>query len=122
MRVTNIRIRNFRSFGPEILDISIKNKLSAFIGLNSSGKTTALEALRKLFGVTNAEREICREDFHIAEGENTEEVEDRSLSIEVVIKFSDEEGAVPVFFNYMVVGEEGADPYLRIRLEANWKK
>ncbi|MGP4712810.1 MULTISPECIES: ATP-dependent nuclease [unclassified Psychrobacter] len=125
MQISNLRIKGFKSFGPEGVDILLKNKLSAFIGLNSSGKTTALEALRKLFGSTLSERELVREDFHIGKEENSENIVNRELSIEAKIQFSEEESesdAIVQFFPDMVINGQGQDPYVRIRLEAKWKK
>jgi predicted ATP-dependent endonuclease of OLD family len=121
MLISKLKIRGFRSFGDEVA-IDIKKDLAAFIGLNSSGKTSALESLRKLFGTHN-ERDIHFQDFHIAKDENPEDFDSRELAIEVKIDFSEaEKESVPHFFSYMVVDEEGANPYVRIRLEASWKK
>ncbi|SEO77240.1 ATP-dependent endonuclease [Mucilaginibacter sp. OK283] len=121
MFVSQLKIKGFRSFGSETT-IFVKKDLAAFIGLNSSGKTSALDALRKVFGTSN-ERDIRLEDFHIKKDEDPAEIESRELSIEVKIDFETEEKEnIPHFFSYMVVDEEGADPYLRIRLEANWQK
>lgn len=76
-----------------------------------------------MFGSSNAEREINRQDFHVGKNENPDEIEERELSIEVKINFSDDEQeAVPHFFSNMVVDDQGEDPYIRIRLEATWKK
>lgn len=124
MKISNLRIKGFKSFGNnEGVNIPLNNNLAAFIGLNSAGKTTALEALRRLFGSSNAEREINRQDFHVGKNENPDEIEERELSIEVKINFSDDEQeAVPHFFSNMVVDDQGEDPYIRIRLEATWKK
>ena len=125
MQISNLRINGFKSFGPEGIDIPLKNKISAFIGLNSSGKTTALEALRKLFGSSLSERELVREDFHIGKNENPETILNRELSIEAKIQFSEEESesdAIVQFFPDMVVSSQGQDPYIRIRLEAKWTK
>ncbi|RKR84096.1 putative ATP-dependent endonuclease of OLD family [Mucilaginibacter gracilis] len=121
MLISKLKIKGFRSFGQEVV-IDIKKDLAAFIGLNSSGKTSALEALRKLFGSHN-ERDLRFQDFHIGKDENPEDFESRELAIEVRLDFSEAEKAdIPHFFSYMVVDEEGADPYVRIRLEASWKK
>ena len=124
MKISNLRIKGFKSFGNnEGVNIPLNNNLAAFIGLNSAGKTTALEALRRLFGSSNVEREINRQDFHVGKNENPDEIEERELSIEVKINFSDDEQeAVPHFFSNMVVDDQGEDPYIRIRLEATWKK
>lgn len=122
MHIKKLTIKNFRSFGPDGAVFHFDHKLNAFIGSNSAGKTAALEALRKMFGVTFAEREIVREDFHINEADPSEQQSAR-LSIEVKIAFDgDEVDTIPSYFNYMVVDEEGAAPYLRIRLEATWTK
>lgn len=123
MRISNLKIKGFRSFGSAGVNITLNEDLAAFIGLNSAGKTTALEALRKIFGHSIAEREINRQDFHIGKNENPDQISERELSIEVKIIFSeDEQEAVPHFFSNLVVDGLGEELYLRIRLEATWKK
>ena len=120
MHIKKLTIKNFRSFGPNGAVFHFDHKLNAFIGANSAGKTAALEALRKMFGIHFAEREIILEDFHINEPENAEP-DSAQLSIEVRIEFDDDETEViPAYFGYMVVDEEGTNPYLRMRLEAPW--
>lgn len=122
MYISSITIQGFRSFGNPIL-IPIKNKLTAFIGVNSSGKTTALEALRKVFGSSLAEREIKREDFHIAYKEDPKTVRTKNLSIETTFHFSGADtDAIAHFFSDMVVNSKGSPPYVRIRLEASWNE
>lgn len=123
MRISKLKIAGFRSFGPDAVIIPVDHKLVGFIGLNSAGKTTALDALRKLFGTSLSDREISRQDFHIGKDENPDEITERELSIEVRIDFSDEEKeAVPHFFNNMVVDDEDDAPYIRLRLEAIWRQ
>ncbi|MDM1036263.1 AAA family ATPase [Myroides odoratimimus] len=123
MKITVIKIKGYKSFGPNETIIPLKNKLAAFIGLNSAGKTSALEALKKIFGSSLSEREISRNDFHIGKEENFEDVEEKELHIEVKLEFTDEDQeAVPHFFSEMVVDETNGDPYLRIRLEATWRR
>ncbi len=96
MKITKLKLKGYKSFGPTEVVIPLENKLAAFIGLNSAGKTTALEALKKLFGSSLSEREFCRQDFHIGKDENTDEITERDLSIEVRINFSeDEKEAIP---------------------------
>lgn len=121
MKISLLKIKGFRSFGPNEITISMNQKLSAFIGLNSSGKTTALDALRKVFGSSNTEREIYRQDFHFAKDEEPDAVTEKKLSIEVCLNFSEEEKeAIPHFFTHMIVDDEDTDPYIRLRLEASW--
>lgn len=123
MRISTLKIKGYKSFGPDEILIPLQDKLAAFIGLNSAGKTSALEALKKLFGSSLSEREIYRQDFHIGKDENPDEITERALSVEVRIDFSEEEQeAVPHFFSNMVVDDLLGDLYIRIRLEATWKK
>jgi putative ATP-dependent endonuclease of OLD family len=123
MRISSLKIKGFRSFGHDGVSIPIREKLAAFIGLNSAGKTTALESLKKMFGQSLSEREILREDFHIGKEEILDDITEREISIEVKVDFTEEEKeAVPHFFSYMVVDDVAQDLYMRIRLEATWKK
>lgn len=123
MYISKISIKGFRSFSKEGSIIAIKNKLNAFIGLNSSGKTAALEALSKVFGATNAERDIRRQDFHIAQDEDIDLIDEKYLSIEVKMEFDEsEKESIPHFFSHMIIDEEGDEPYIRIKLESNWIK
>ncbi len=119
MRITQLIISGFRSFSYEPVSIEFPEKLSAFIGLNSAGKTSALEAFRKLFGSALNERNIVKEDFHIPFDEEEEE-DERKLYIEAEIKFGKDIDSVPHFFSQMVIEKEKAEPYIRIRLEATW--
>jgi len=123
MRISKLKIKGYKSFGPEEVVIPLENNLAAFIGLNSAGKTSALEALKKLLGASLSDREIFRQDFHIGKDENPDDITESSLSVEVRIDFSaEEQDAVPHFFSNMVVDDLLGDLYIRIRLEATWKK
>ncbi|KRD09129.1 ATP-dependent endonuclease [Flavobacterium sp. Root901] len=123
MKISTLKIKGFRSFGPNEVLIPIEDNLVGLIGLNSAGKTTCLEALKKMFGQTSADRELFRQDFHVGKDEDPDFAEEKHISIEAVIDFSEEEKqAIPHFFSEMVVDEQDGDPYLRIRLEAYWKK
>jgi len=123
MYISKITIKGFRAFDIDGVSISLKNKLNAFIGLNSTGKTAALEALTKVFGITKAERDILQQDFHVSHDEEIDLIEEKSLSIEVKMNFNDsEKDSIPHFFTHMLVDDEGAEPYIRIRLESTWYK
>ncbi len=122
MYISKIVIKGFRAFDSKGVSIQLKNRLNAFIGLNSSGKTAMLEALTKVFGTKKAERDIVKQDFHIPYEEQLNSIDNRELSIEVQIQFSNDENSVPHYFNHMVVDDEGKEPYIRIRLESKWYK
>lgn len=120
MRIVTLTIANFRSFGPKPQIFKFEYKLNCFIGLNSAGKTAALEALKKLFG-DRGERLIFKEDFHIPHDEDPNNESKKTLFIEIKIKFEKGEAAIPIFFSDMVIDKPGQSPYLRIRLEASWE-
>lgn len=123
MNIRSLKIKGFRSFGTSEETLLIDQKLITLIGLNSAGKTTALEALIKLFGANARDREMYRQDFHIGKDESPEDIEERELSIEVRFDFSeDEKEAVPHFFSNMVVDGVEETPYIRLRLESTWKR
>jgi len=83
--------------------------------------------MSKLFGLSETERAISKSDFHIPIEPEDEEVEERSLAIEVRVEFPELKGpdgaslrAIPECFNQMIIEDVGSDPYCRIRLEAKW--
>ncbi|HHD2790545.1 TPA: AAA family ATPase [Clostridium perfringens] len=126
MRLKKIKIYNFRSFGEEkIIEF---DEMTTFIGNNSSGKTSALVALQKMFGNTIAERSLTRADFHLNKDEKIEGVEQKELYIEAVFEFPELKedtnisNSIPIIFRQLTIDDEGELPYLRIRLEATWNK
>ncbi|MBF0777730.1 ATP-dependent nuclease [Streptococcus cuniculi] len=123
MKLTKVIINNFRSFG-EIQIIELNNQ-TVLIGNNSSGKTTVLQALSKLFSDKQNDRIIKKSDFHLPKGsrpgENT-----RNLFIETIFEFDELDGtayspAIPSFFEHFTVSQGDAKPFLRIRLESSWE-
>lgn len=127
MKLNKLKIYNYRSFGEEkIIEF---NELTTFIGNNSSGKTTALSALQKLFGGTSGERALTRADFHIDKDEKADEIQSKDLYIEAVFRFPElkedtnlKNEAIPIMFKQLTVDDQGKEPYLRIRLEATWNR
>ncbi|HKG07094.1 MAG TPA: AAA family ATPase, partial [Pedobacter sp.] len=85
MRISKLTIKGFRSYNVTGADLLINENFSAFIGLNSSGKSSALEALKKVFGSSFPERELLREDFHVSLNEDS--LNAKYLSIEVGVTF-----------------------------------
>ena len=123
MKLTKVIINNFRSFGEsQIIEL---NNQTVLIGNNSSGKTTVLQALSKLFSDKQKDRINKKSDFHLPKGsrpgENT-----RNLFIETIFEFDELGGtlcgpAIPSFFEHFTVSQDGAKPFLRIRLESSWE-
>lgn len=128
VRLTKIKLFNYRCFGPEEQVITIDD-LTTFIGNNSSGKTAALSAINCMFSESSNDRLLQRSDFHLPKDEEPESMERQSLYIETVFEFDElkpkEQGggySVPQYFQHLVVDKPGGVPYLRIRLEATWEK
>lgn len=126
MLISELHISNFRSFGEEIQSIKIDN-LTALIGSNSSGKTSLIIALLRLFGQKSTDRTLIKTDFHIPVNGDISTVDEMNLTIEAKINFpelkSQEAQAintVPEFVKQLIVDEAGNDPYLRIRLVGKW--
>ncbi|MEE4013455.1 AAA family ATPase [Roseibium sp. FZY0029] len=126
MKIETISVRNFRCFGPEWMEVSLQEQVTAFVGGNGSGKTALFQALSRLFGVTRTDRTVTKKDFHIAHDE--EELPDgRALEIECLLGFpeldeeEDEDApAVPDFFNHMAASGPDEPLKARIRLVARW--
>ena len=123
MKLSRVVINNFRSFG-ESQEIKI-NDQTVLIGNNSSGKTTVLQALSKLFSDKQEDRIIRKRDFHLPKGlrpgQNSKE-----LFIETIFEFDELEGdsygrAIPTFFEHFTVSDNNEMPFLRIRLESSWQ-
>jgi putative ATP-dependent endonuclease of OLD family len=125
MFIESVKLCNFKCFGPQAQTVSLAQGLSVFIGSNGTGKTALMQALLRLFGVTNEQRFIRKRDFHIPLNE-TEKPNTKDLYLEAILAFpelteEDPEGAVavPEFFRQMTVDGNGI-PKCRIRLEAKW--
>ncbi len=127
MRLSKIKICNYRCFGDEEQIINVDD-LTAFIGNNSTGKTAALQALNCVFSENSADRILKRSDFHLPKDKKPDEMEKQELYIETVFQFDelteDDQGmlSIPPFFQSLVVDAPNGTPYLRIRLEGIWEK
>ncbi|PFI56567.1 ATP-dependent endonuclease [Bacillus cereus] len=122
MKLTQLILNNYRSFGPKSTTINITD-LTAFIGHNSAGKTAVLSALQKLFG----DSKINKADFHVPFNQSPEEIEKNNLSIEAHFEFFKEDEkadsyAIPIYYENFVVNKEGGKPYIAMRLEASWER
>ncbi|GAA0852715.1 AAA family ATPase [Bifidobacterium pullorum subsp. gallinarum] len=128
MKLSKVKIKNFRSFGQEEEVIQI-DELVALIGSNSCGKTTFLNAILKIFGETIKEREVVRSDFHVPPSVNPDALQNSEFYIETIFEFNEvftqngiEKYTVPSFFQNFVIEPNNKAPYIRIRLEASWQR
>lgn len=128
MKLASLRLCNFRSFGPEITEITFDAGTTFLLGPNGSGKTAVLDALARMFSVDPAQRRVAKSDFHAPAGENPDDAaEERELWIEADFEFpeleeddADEEDlpAVPGNFAHMQLISEDGPARVRFRLEA----
>ena len=120
MKLSKIRISNFQCFDQTKTEIDFEEELTALIGLNGSGKTSTLQALSRMFGVSESTRKIKVDDFH---SPSVTEQRADELSIEAwftfpEIKFEGEMIAVAGMFNQLCFKSSGNEMMLRLRLEA----
>lgn len=122
MRVYQLRLKNFQSFGPAPTEIEL-SKLTFILGPNGAGKTAALVALARLFSPVPSLRRVQPDDFHVPAGSDPEPAEDE-LWLEVDVEFeeaADEEEphpSIPPFFTHMALDTPDGVPRVRIRLTA----
>ncbi len=122
MRMCQLRLKNFQSFGPLPTEIGL-NELTFLLGPNGAGKTAALLALARLFSPVPAMRRVQVEDFHVPLGGATDVVENL-LWIEVDIEFEEaaavtgSHASIPPFFAHMAMEAAERPPRVRIRLTA----
>lgn len=121
MYISKLIIKGFRCFDIDGVVFHSVNKMNIFLGHNSAGKTTAMEAMLKLFGRSRAEREIKKTDFYRTTS-CLNLPEDSKLSIEAQLTFDEEDKAIPLYFKSLLIDRPQGTPYVRIRLEATWKK
>lgn len=126
MRISELHLKNFRSFGNDTQIINIED-LTALIGANSAGKTSLIMGLLRLFGQKNSDRTLIKTDFHIPESTTTSIALEKNLLIEAKIVFPELEtedaediNTIPEFIKHLIVEQPSKTPYLRIRLVGKW--
>ncbi|MBJ7402109.1 MAG: AAA family ATPase [Bradyrhizobium sp.] len=123
MYLERLLLTNFRCFGPQTTTIDMARGLTAFVGVNGSGKTAVMQAMLRLFGVTPEHRRLRRQDFHVPSAEAGAPLE-REFVVEAILAFPELDGAdghaaVPEFFHQMACEEDGRLK-CRLRLEGRW--
>ena len=116
MKLQNIRISNFQSFGPTPTDLSLRN-LTYLIGPNGSGKTAVLQALCRLFAFDPAMRRMKRADFHVPNDEKVAPSE-RKLWVEADFIFpelEEDDNNTTVAPNFGHMRLDVADGFARVR-------
>ncbi|HEY6872396.1 MAG TPA: AAA family ATPase [Geobacteraceae bacterium] len=124
MKLQQLRISGFQSFGPERTEIDLPT-LTFLIGPNGSGKTAVLQALCRMFAFDPSLRRIQRSDFHVPFNETAETAPDeRTFWIEAEFIFPElaEDGGVhstiPPNFAHMRLDIAEGVARVRIRLDA----
>lgn len=124
MKITDLRISCFQSFGPRPTAIALRD-VTYVLGPNGAGKTAVLEALSRLFSPLLTQRKIRHSDFHIPAGHSAVEVHAAGpeLWIEVDIEFPEsgddgDHSSVPPNFAHMRIATDNGVPRVRVRLTA----
>jgi len=126
MHISRLTLSNFKSFGAELQTVSF-NELTALIGSNSTGKTSLIIALLRLFGQKNVERNLIKTDFHISPLIDSKNISEIELLIEAKVEFPElldkeveEVDTIPDFIKHIVIDAPDEPPYIRIRLTGKW--
>ena len=126
MHIESVTLTNFRSFGLASQPITLTPDLTALVGGNGAGKTALMQALQRLFGVSNEQRNLRRQDFHIPTSENLAPSK-RTLSLEAIVAFPEldedrgDHSTIPDFFRHMSVTDHDGKLKCRLRLDAEWE-
>lgn len=125
MYISKICFKNFRCFGPDETKLHLEPDLAFFVGNNGTGKSTVFYALKKIFGSSNEERIITKEDFYINQNEKIDKIDNREMYIDVTFDFPElsethEELTTVSAFEHAIYADIDKTFHARMRLEAKW--
>lgn len=125
MKLTQLRICNFQSFGPVPTTIDFA-AMTFLLGPNGAGKTGVLQALARMFGFDPALRRMRRTDFHISPATLAAgNVGTLTLWIEAQFEFPElaeadgQHATIPGHFAHMQLDAADGIPRVRFRLTAS---
>ncbi len=119
MQLKKIFISGFKSISNENPQtIFLERELTTFIGHNGTGKSTAMEALNKMFSVDHSLRGLSLNDFHNANNEQNEG--NKNLVIEAWFDFpkpKESQISIPSVIEHLTIDESSSELLFRVRLE-----
>ena len=124
MKLTQLRISNFQSFGPAPTVIGLE-AMGFLLGPNGAGKTAVLQALARLFGFDPSLRRVRRGDFHVTPADLAKgDLGTLKLWIEAQFEFPElkkskgKHATIPGHFAHMQLESADGIPRVRFRLAA----
>ena len=121
MHIESLKLKNFRCFGDTPLQICMNSGVTGFVGDNGAGKSSALEALKRLFSPIGSERQLRKSDVHFGVGEDSQSVSEREVVIDIVFGFLDV-AAIPHVFNDIFFNANDQSLKVRLVLEGCYVK
>lgn len=132
MKLEKMIVSGFRCFSSEPTTIDFGD-LTALIGKNGTGKTAALMALARIFGISSYDRVVTKDDFYVENGKTIDDYLNREFTVDLYFRFPEIEEsaheekvkqgtAIPDVFSHMSISQKEGPLLCRILMEAKWAK
>lgn len=120
MLLKKLKISGYKSISSEHPQtIEFEDDVTIFIGHNGTGKSTALEALNKLFSIDHSLRGLSPSDFHLPSGDKPDTARDLFIEAWFDVGNTEDPISIPPLLNGLTAsGADGAIIF-RVRLEAS---